>query len=99
MTSAGTPAFPEEMIMKRRDFLAATTAVTAAAATLKFADAATEPLLGETGVGVPVPPNGQLPLGPLVGSRYPDAHIEALDKRFNGSPGTGALPRGAPALR
>jgi gluconolactonase len=99
MTSAGTPAFPEEMIMKRRDFLAASTAVTAAAATLKFAGAATEPLLGETGVGVPVPPGAQLPLGPLTGSRYPDPHIEALDKRFKGSPGTGAVERVATGFR
>ena len=42
----------------------------------------------------------RLPLGPLPGSRYPDAHIEALDKkRFKGSVGTGAVERIATGFR
>ena len=84
--------------MNRRLFLAASTA-TATAAALKTAAAATEPLLGET--GDPLRPTGDLrmPLGPLPGSRYPDPHIEILDKRFKGSPGTGAVERVATGFR
>ena len=84
--------------MNRRAFLAASTAG-ATAVTLKMAAAATEPLLGET--GIPLLPTGdlRLPLGPLSGSRYPDPHIEVLDKRFKGSPGTGAVERIASGLR
>ena len=42
----------------------------------------------------------RLPLGPLPGSRYPDAHIEVLDKkRFKGSVGTGAVERIATGFR
>ncbi len=42
----------------------------------------------------------QLPLGPLSGSRYPDPHIEVLDKkRFKGSVGTGAVERVATGIR
>jgi gluconolactonase len=40
-----------------------------------------------------------MPLGPLPGSRYPDPHIEILDKRFKGSPGTGAVERVATGFR
>ncbi len=60
---------------------------------------ATEPPSGAT--GVPNTPRGdlQLPLGPLPGSRYPDPHIELLDKRFKGSPGTGAVERVATGFR
>ena len=84
--------------MNRRLFLAASTA-TATAAALKTAAAVTEPVLGET--GDPLHPTGDLrmPLGPLPGSRYPDPHIEALDKRFKGSPGTGAVERVATGFR
>ena len=84
--------------MNRRLFLAASTA-TATAAALKTAAAATEPVLGET--GDPLHPTGDLrmPLGPLPGSRYPDPHIEILDKRFKGSPGTGAVERVATGFR
>jgi len=78
--------------MNRRLFLAASTA-TAAATALKVAAATTEPMLGETGVPLRATGDLHLPLGPLPGSRYPDPHIEALDKRFKGSPGTGAVER------
>ena len=85
--------------MIRRAFLAAS-AASAAAVTLKAAGAATEGPLGETGVPLPVPPPERLPLGPLSGSRYPDPHIEALDKkRFKGSVGTGAVERVATGFR
>jgi gluconolactonase len=63
------------------------------------ADARTVPLDGETGVPLPVALSERLPLGPLAGSRYPDPHIEALDKRFKGSPGTGAVERVATGFR
>jgi gluconolactonase len=89
--------------MNRRAFLAASTA-TATAATLNTALiteawAATEPLLGETGVPTPDYGGARLPLGPLPGSRYPDTHIESLDKRFRGSVGTGAVERVATGMR
>ena len=84
--------------MNRRLFLAASTA-TAAATALKAAAATTEPLLGETGVPLRATGDLHLPLGPLPGSRYPDPHIEALDKRFKGSPGTGAVERVATGFR
>jgi gluconolactonase len=57
------------------------------------------PLSGETGVPLPVSAGERLPLGPLPGSRYPDPHIESLDKRFKGSPGTGAVERVATGFR
>ena len=67
--------------MNRRGFMA-TSAAIATAATLKVATAATEGPFGETGVGLPVPPREQLPLGPLSNSRYPDAHIEFSRQTF-----------------
>ena len=84
--------------MNRRAFLA-TSAAAATATTLKVAAAATEGPFGETGVPLPVPGFERLPLGPLPNSRYPDVHIESLDKRFKGSPGTGAVERVATGFR
>jgi gluconolactonase len=85
--------------MNRRAFLAAS-AASATAATLNMASAATEGPFGETGVPLAAPQSERLPLGPLAGSRYPDAHIEALDKkRFKGSVGTGAVERVATGFR
>jgi gluconolactonase len=81
--------------MNRRAFLAAS-AATATAATLKLAAAATEGPFGETGVPMP---GEKLPLGPLPNSRYPDGHIESIDKRFKGSVGTGAVERVATGFR
>jgi len=50
--------------------------------------------------GIALIPSDPLPLGPLPGSRYPDPHIEAIDrKRFKGSPGTGAVERVATGFR
>jgi gluconolactonase len=84
--------------MNRRAFLAST-AASASAVTLNAAAAATVGPLGETGVPLEQSPSGRLPLGPLPESRYPDAHIEALDKRFKGSVGTGAVERVATGFR
>jgi gluconolactonase len=85
--------------MNRRAFLAAS-AASATAATLNAAGAATEGPLGATGVPLPARGAERLPLGPLPGSRYPDPHIEALDKkRFKGSAGTGAVERVATGFR
>ena len=82
--------------MNRRAFLT-TAAAAASAATLKAANATTERPFGET--GVPLRDSQPLPLGPLPGSRYPDPQIESLDKRFKGSPGTGAVERIATGFR
>ena len=57
------------------------------------------PLSSPTAVPLPLSVNERLPLGPLQGSRYPDPHIEKLDKRFKGSPGTGAVERVATGFR
>jgi gluconolactonase len=85
--------------MQRRAFLAAS-AASATAATLKAASAAIEGPFGETGVPLEATPSVRLPLGPLAGSRYPDPHIEALDKkRFRGSVGTGGVERVATGMR
>jgi gluconolactonase len=84
--------------MDRRAFLTTTAAAAAAsAAALKTANATTARPLGET--AVPLGDTQPLPLGPLSGSRYPDPHIEALDKSFKGSAGTGAVERVATGFR
>jgi gluconolactonase len=64
----------------RRGFLTAAAAATSVAA-LKAANATTERPFGET--AVPLTDTQPLPLGPLPGSRYPDPHIESLDKSFS----------------
>jgi gluconolactonase len=85
--------------MNRRAFLAGS-AASATAVALNAAAAVTEGPLGETGVPLVPSPSARLPLGPLPGSRYPDPHIEALDrKRFKGSVGTGAVERVATGFR
>ena len=82
--------------MDRRVFLAGSAAA-ATAATLKTAAAFDVPPFGET--GVPNESPQALPLGPLPDTRYPDKHIESLDKRFKGSPGTGGVERLATGFR
>jgi gluconolactonase len=85
--------------MDRRTFFAASTAAATTVA-LKAAGAATVPPFGETGVPLSATGDLHLPLGPLPGSRYPDPHIEVIDKaRFKGSPGTGAVERIATGFR
>jgi gluconolactonase len=82
--------------MHRRTFLTAAAAATSVA-TLKAASAASVPPLGQT--AVPLRAGEPLPLGPLPGSRYPDTHVESLDKRFKGSAGTMAVERIATGFR
>jgi gluconolactonase len=81
--------------LNRRAFLAATAAAPIGAAATAAAAQTLTPN-GETGVPLPAP---GLPLGPLPDSRYPDQHIEVLDKRFKGSVGTGAVERVASGMR
>jgi gluconolactonase len=82
--------------MDRRTLLTAGTA--ALTATALKAAAATVPPYGET--AVPNPATAPLPLGPLPDSRYPDTHIEVIDKkRFKGRVGTGAVERVATGFR
>ena len=76
--------------MDRRAFLAAST-VTASGLAVRAAAATNEGPFGATAIPVPVSPAQQLPLGPLPSTRYPDNHVESLDKRFKGSVGTGAV--------
>ena len=85
--------------MNRRAFLTTSTVGATAAATLQFAGAAVVPSPGETADPLPLPVGERLPLGPLPNSRYPDTHIEVIDKRFKGSPGTGAVERVATGFR
>ena len=89
--------------MHRRAFLAASAASSAtilAATTLKKSAAqSTETLYGQTADPLPLAPTAGLPLGPLPDSRYPDGHIESLDRRFKGSVGTGAVERVASGFR
>jgi gluconolactonase len=54
---------------------------------------------GQTAIPLLVSPTERFSLGPLPGSRYPDLHIETLDRRFKGSPGTGAVERVATGFR
>jgi len=86
--------------MDRRLFLTASAATATAAAAKAAAAAATVPLPGETAVPLSPTLDLHMPLGPLPGSRYPDPHIEVIDKqRFKGSPGTGGVERVATGFR
>ena len=76
--------------LDRRNLLRGAAAIAAATVTIRPASAAERPL-GETAVRLR--DTQPFPLGPLPGSRYPDPHIEALDKSFKGSAGTGAVDR------
>jgi len=64
-------------MMNRRAFLTTTAAATMAA-TVKMASAASVAPFGQT--GAPTRSTEPLPLGPLSGSRYPDAHLESMKK-------------------
>ncbi|MGY4429610.1 hypothetical protein ACVWWO_002087 [Bradyrhizobium sp. F1.13.1] len=66
-----------EVMMNRRAFLTTTAAATMAA-TVKMASAASVAPFGQT--GAPTRSTEPLPLGPLSGSRYPDAHLESMKK-------------------
>jgi gluconolactonase len=80
--------------MHRRAFLAAS-AATISAVTLKVPGVAAYVATRKNGIQG----SDRLPLGPLPNSRYPDPHIESLDKRFKGSVGTGAVERVATGFR
>jgi gluconolactonase len=86
--------------MDRRAFLKTSAAAGAMLATTQGAIAETEGPAGNTSVPLHPTGEGRLPLGPLPNSRYPDEHIEVIDKkRFKGSPGTGAVERVATGFR
>src|ERR1700729_3846789 len=86
--------------MDRRAFLKTSAAAGAMLATTQGAIAETETIPGNTSVPLHPTGEGRLPLGPLPNSRYPDEHIEVIDKkRFKGSPGTGAVERIATGFR
>jgi hypothetical protein len=58
-------------------------------ATTQGAIAETEGPAGNTSVPLHPTGEGRLPLGPLPNTRYPDEHIEAIDKkRFKASSGS-----------
>jgi gluconolactonase len=83
--------------MDRRTLLAGI-AAGATGVTFNAFAAGKAPPLGATGIGLPE--TQPFPLGPLPGTRYPDPHIEAIDKkRFKGSPGTGGVERVATGFR
>src|SRR5579863_4205699 len=85
--------------MDRRAFLA-TSAAGAMLATTRGAIAETESPPVNTSVPLHPTGEGRLPLGPLPNTRYPDEHIEVIDKkRFKGSPGTGGVERVATGFR
>src|ERR1700691_5958304 len=86
--------------MDRRAFLRTSAAAGAMLATTQGAIAETESIPGNTSVPLNPTGEGRLPLGPLPNTRYPDEHIEAIDKkRFKGSPGTGGVERVATGFR
>src|ERR1700728_5250426 len=85
--------------MDRRAFLKTSAAAGAMLATVNGAIAETESPPGNTSVPLHATGEDRLPLGPLPNTRYPDPHIEALDKRFKGSPGTGSVERVATGFR
>jgi gluconolactonase len=85
--------------MNRRAFLTTSAAAGAMLATTRIASAEIEAQAGETGVPLHVSPETRLPLGPLPNTRYPDTHVEIIDKRFKGSVGTGAVERVATGFR
>src|ERR1700676_1889930 len=86
--------------MDRRAFLTTSAAAGAMLATTRGAIAETEAVPGNTSVPLHPTGEGRLPLGPLPNTRYPDEHIEVIDKkRFKGSPGTGGVDGGATGFR
>src|ERR1700723_2672773 len=86
--------------MDRRAFLKTSAAAGAMLATTRGAIAETESPPGNTSVPLHATGEERLPLGPLPNSRYPDEHIEVIDKkRFKGSPGTGGVERVATGFR
>src|ERR1043166_4634274 len=90
--------------LDRRKMLTGAAAFAASAVTVKAAAAASVTPLGQT--GAPTIPTGPRPLGPLPGSRYPDARLESANPKLsfgpNGFPafaGTMAVERVATGFR
>src|SRR3954468_2058995 len=90
--------------LDRRKMLTGAAALAATAVTVKAACAASVTPFGQT--GAPTISTEPLPLGPLPGSRYPDAHLESAKPRLsfgpNGFPafaGTMAVERVATGFR
>jgi gluconolactonase len=88
----------------RRNLLKGAAALAATAVTMKAASAATVTPFGET--GAPTRSTEPLPLGPLPGSRYPDAHLESAKPKVSFGPagfpafaGTSAVERVATGFR
>jgi len=97
--------FPEHPLDRRR-LIKGAAALAATAVTAGTASAETVAPFGQT--GAPTRSTDRLPLGPLPGSRYPDAHLEAGTKATkptfgpNGFPafaGTMAVERVATGMR
>jgi gluconolactonase len=90
--------------LDRRKILTGAAALAASAVTVKAASAASVTPFGQT--GAPTISTEPLPLGPLPGSRYPDAHLESAKPKLsfgpNGFPafaGTMAVERVATGFR
>jgi gluconolactonase len=88
----------------RRNLLKGAAALAATAVTMKAASAATVTPSGQT--GATTPSTDPLPLGPLPGSRYPDAHLESAKPKVSFGPagfpafaGTMAVERVATGMR
>jgi gluconolactonase len=84
--------FPDNQPLNRRRLIKGAAALAATAVTATAARADTVAPLGQT--GAPTIQGDALPLGPLSGSRYPDAHLESAKK--GGKPTFG--PNGFPAF-
>ena len=95
--SSPTNKGAREENMDRRAFLA-TSAAGAMLATVKGAMAETERPVGETGVPLHGSSEARLPLGVLPNTRYPDTHIELIDKRFKVLDVTTTVDAGQPQL-
>jgi gluconolactonase len=103
-TMTNQVALPDHPSFDRRTLIKGAAALAATAVTTTAASAATAPPLGQT--GAPTRSTAPLPLGPLPGSRYPDAHLESSKPKLsfgpNGFPafaGTMAVERVATGMR
>ncbi len=70
--------------LDRRKVLTGAAALAASAVTVKAASAASVTPFGQT--GAPTISTAPLPLGPLPGSRYPDAHLESAKPKLSFGP-------------
>jgi len=70
--------FLDKHTLHRRNLMKGAAALAASAVTVNAASAETVTPFGQT--GAPTRSTERLPLGPLSGSRYPDAHLESAKK-------------------